>query len=294
MRTVIPVLYFPQTCQRIRTSVISRLQFGFLAFPSAAPFSPRPPPPSSRCLSIFRASECHRSPQPAVNFDTCLMYALLCSLTSCAHADGRSVRPSPCCAQPIAGNLTRVTRVCARKCLSFFLSQVCFVAVLMTGWGNGSCQSAEVHFMFHEATWPVSCFPTCWEVSRCVARTLPQESTIKNTCKPMKKTRNKLACMFAMSHWWHGQLMHARPIMYDLLALACGIIKRGSLTGNLSQPCRHHNTVRHGYGSNDYGLVISTPFVAPKQMRSDASAPRWRKSEASKVWMINWCGCCHI
>lgn len=91
-----------------------------------------------------------------------------------------------------------------------------------------------------------------------------------------------------------GQPLYGQPIMNDLLALVCRITKRGSLTQNLSQPCRHHNTVRHGYGSNNYGLVISPPFVARKQMRSDASAPRWRKSEACKVWMINWCGCCHI
>lgn len=91
-----------------------------------------------------------------------------------------------------------------------------------------------------------------------------------------------------------GQPLYGRPIMYDLLALVCRITKRGSLTQNLSQPCRHHNTVRHWYGSNDYGLVVSPPFVARKQMRSDTSAPWWRKSQASKVWMINWCGCCHI
>lgn len=74
------------------------------------------------------------------------------------------------------------------------------------------------------------------------------------------------ACMYVchVTLVSQGQPLHGRPIMFDLLALVCRITKRGSLTRNLSQPCRHHNTVRHGYGSNDYGSVILTPFVAEK------------------------------
>lgn len=166
MRTVIPVMYFPTNWSKIQNfTVISRLQFGFLAFP----FSPRPLPPSSCCLSIFRASECHRSPHPAVNFDACLMYALLCSLTSRAHADGRSVRPFPAALSRSPGNLPRVTQVCARKWLSFFLSKV------FCGSFNDWMRKRKLSIC--RGTFPVSggnltseLFCTCWKVGRCVAQ----------------------------------------------------------------------------------------------------------------------------
>ncbi len=50
---------------------------------------------SSSCLSFFRAPERHLSQHPAVNFDTCLMYASFFSHRIWVHLEGLSITPQP-------------------------------------------------------------------------------------------------------------------------------------------------------------------------------------------------------
>lgn len=83
--------------QKLHT-VLSSLQVSALSFSLPFPLSPTfslSLSSSSSCLSFVRAPERHLSPHLAVNFDTCLMYALLFSRRTWVYMDGLSITPQP-------------------------------------------------------------------------------------------------------------------------------------------------------------------------------------------------------
>lgn len=286
MRTVIPYVFPINLSENHNFTVISRLQFGFLTFPPLPVFSPSPTavvllplnlqslwaPP----ITTFRCEFCHLS-------DVC---SSLLSHVLCVRRRPIS-QAFPCCAQPIAGNLTRVMPVCARKCISF-LFNVCFGTVLMTRWGNRSCQSAEAHFLFHQAT----CFPHVgrsayvWHVRSCRCK-------IKNTCtcKPMKKHRTSLhvcllchigvtgpAAVWSTHHVWFISTCLQNNKTWQLDSEPIAALQTSDMT--IAAAIMDWSFPLHLWLESKWGTMPQLPGDANLKL------PR--------VWMINWCGCCHI
>lgn len=104
--------------------------FGFqvisLPFPLSPTFSLSLSSSSSR-LSFFRAPERHLSPHPAVNFDTCLMYASPFSHRTWLLMDGLSITLRPLLLRSSANHKWLgliwhdVSRECSHECVSMHM-----------------------------------------------------------------------------------------------------------------------------------------------------------------------------